>query len=125
MGKIKIYIKLVDGVLEYRDSESQHGKSIITSVDPGDTVIWKLDKCSGISEITKVIINESTNFFSEGPEKIDFDEFKAEVSKHATGRVIYELTVVSCIKGEAPITLKFNANVAPRTDPPAIVVKPK
>jgi hypothetical protein len=97
MGKVTIYIKLVDGTLMYRDSEDDKGHSIKTSVDPGDTIIWKLDKCSGISELTKLnILKAPKDFFSEKPKKIDFNEWKAKVSKKATGEVSYQPEYTKC-----------------------------
>ena len=124
MGKIKIYIKLVDGVLEYRDSETQHGKTITTEVNKGDNIIWTLDKCSGISEITKITINESTEFFSEGPEKLDFYEFKAEVSKKAKGQVTYDISYVTCGSSAIITGTPIKPMIKPNSEPPVIVVKP-
>lgn len=122
MGKINIYIKLADGALEYRDSESQHGKTITTSVDPGDTIIWKLDKCSGISEIKNIQISGASGFFSEGPVKKDFAEWKADVSKKASGQVSYEITYEACINTETKTSTTFTTLLS-STKPPIIIIK--
>ncbi len=95
MGKIKIYLKLVDGVLQFRDSEQHHGQSIKTAVNPGDSIVWKLDQCSGITDITGINPSAET-FFSEKPEKKDFDHWKAVISKKAKGDIYYMPTVTNC-----------------------------
>ena len=123
MGKVIIYIKLVDGQLMYRDDEHDHGHSIKTSVDPGDTVIWKLDK----SELTDIkILKGPKHFFSEGPKQKDFNEWKAEVSKKAEGTITYEPDYLACIEGEKKATLaatKKSRNIKD-DDAPSINIKP-
>ncbi|MFT3739054.1 MAG: hypothetical protein QM786_09870 [Breznakibacter sp.] len=96
MGKITIYLSLKDGELDYRDSENHKGQTITTSVDPGDKIVWKLDQCSGIKEITNITINGPEDFFKEGPEQKDFDTWKAEVSKRATGEIEYSIEIECC-----------------------------
>jgi hypothetical protein len=85
MGKIKIYLSLQNGELSYRDTEEHKGETITTTVNGGDSITWKLDQCSGIKDITNITIKGSKGFFSKGPEKKDFDNWKAEVSKKAKG----------------------------------------
>jgi len=96
MGKIKIYLSLVEGELHYRDSEEHKGKTITSSVDPGDKITWKLDQCSGIKAITGIAIAGAKDFFKEGPQQKDFDSWKAEVSKKAKGEISYSVTYEAC-----------------------------
>jgi hypothetical protein len=96
MGKIKIYLSLVDGELNYRDSEEHKGQTITTSVDPGDTITWKLDQCSGIKAITNIKVSGEKGFFKDGPEQKDFDSWKAEVSKKAKGEISYTVSYEAC-----------------------------
>jgi len=129
MGKVTIYIKLVDGKLMYRDTEEDKGRTIKTSVDRGDKVTWKLDMCSGIKEITDIkLIGVNKKFFSEGPKKKDFNEWKAEVSKDAKGEISYEPIYVSCEGNEIAASMKVKASEAESKvkgdEPPIIKVNP-
>lgn len=87
MSKIKIYIKLVNGVLEYRDTEQHEGKTIETSVDPGDKIVWKQDDNSGIDAITGITVS-NPEFFSKGPKQKD-DKWVAVVAESASGEISY------------------------------------
>jgi hypothetical protein len=126
MGKVTIYISLVDGKLMYRDSEKDHGKTIQTSVDPGDTVIWKLDKCSGIKELKKIeILSGPKYFFGKQPKKQDFNEWKAEVSDLATGGITYKPEYSVCEELMVTKSVKAGKESEPKAeDPPAISVRP-
>lgn len=96
MGKVKIYVSLREGELYYRDSEEHKGHAIESSVDPGDSITWKLDQCSGIKEIKNITIVGEKDFFKDGPEQKDFDSWKADVSKKAKGEIAYVVEVEKC-----------------------------
>lgn len=90
MGKIKIYMKLVDGVMHYRDNEQDHGTAITTKVDPGDTIIWKKDRNSGIKQIKRLIISGPDDFLTGKPKKGILSDWKASVSRDAKGEISYK-----------------------------------
>lgn len=96
MGTIKIYLKLVDGNLEYRDTESHRGRTITTEVNPGDKIVWKLDQCSGIKELNDIHVSGSSGMFEHPPKKKDFDRWKARIGKGATGEVTYYFDITKC-----------------------------
>jgi hypothetical protein len=91
MGKISIYIKLVDGKLEYRDCEEHHGKTIETEVNPGDKISWVLDENSGISDLSGINIVGSADFLSKGPSKKAKDKWTAKVARKAAGEIAYNI----------------------------------
>lgn len=124
MGTIKIYISLLDGKPEYRDTESHRGRTIETSVDPGDKIIWKLDKCSGIKEISNISIDGAAGFFSKGPKQKDFDRWKAIVAATAKGEVDYSITYETCDGDKSTIVVKSGETEVLR-DPetPKLVIK--
>ena len=95
MGRITIYISLKEGILQYRDSEKHQGKTIDTSVDPGDKIIWTLDKNSGISDLSGINIIGSCKFLSKGPAKKACDKWVSKVSKKAKGEIEYEIFVTA------------------------------
>lgn len=95
MGTVKIYLKLQDGKLDYRDTEKHEGKTIISEVNPGDKVVWKLDENSGIKSIKDVSINGSAGFFNKGPKQKDAGKWNAKVAETATGEVSYNVSYES------------------------------
>lgn len=120
MGKIKIYLSLLEGELYYRDSEEHKGHSIESSVDPGDSITWKLDQCSGIKAIKGIAIEGQKDFFKDGPKQKDFNNWKAVVSKNAKGDISYvvEVEKCDCCKTEAKTTQK----TLREPKPPKIIV---
>jgi hypothetical protein len=129
MGKITIYIRLLaDGRLEYRDSEEHEGKTIETSVDPGDKITWTLDKDSGISDITGLNIVGTPGFMSKGPSKKAPDKWTAKVAKDATGEIAYyifyakEATQVKSAKVKLKAAGETAGNLKDE-DPPIIRIK--
>lgn len=121
MGKIKIYLSLRDGELNYRDSEEHKGQTITTSVDPGDDITWKLDQCSGIKAIKNITIKGEKGFFKDDPERKDFDSWKAEVSKKAKGEISYvvDVEVCECCKEGG----KVEKSSKPVGDPPPAKIR--
>lgn len=57
MSHLTIYVKRSKGQLQYRDSEGNTGDTITSHAKHDEKIIWKLDKCSGISEITGIQLN--------------------------------------------------------------------
>jgi hypothetical protein len=121
MGKIKIYLSLQNGELVYRDTEEHKGETITTTVNGGDSITWKLDQCSGIKDITNITIKGAKGFFSKGPEKKDFDNWKAEVGKKAKGEIEYVLEVEKC---DCCQTEKLVVEKLGLPKPPKIVIDP-
>ncbi len=126
MGTIKIYIKLINNKLEYRDTEFHHGKNIETEVNPGDKIIWKLDQCSGIKEISDIAIAGDKSFFSKGPKMKDFDSWKAVVADTAKGEISYSVSGVSCYD-KATFAVKSvksgQAEILKDEEPPKLILK--
>lgn len=89
MAKIKIYLKMLKGELQYRDSEGHSGETITTHVKPGSTIIWKLDKNPGITEITNITIQGDESILKEKPKMIDFDHWEAVGADKGDGELSY------------------------------------
>lgn len=124
MGTIKIYIKLVDGKPEYRDTEMHRGRTITTEVNPGDKIVWNLDQCSGIKELKDLNIIGDTGFFQKPPKKKDFDRWNAKVSKTAKGSIEYKFDIEKCDGSEATIVARsMQSDTTREEDPPKIIIK--
>lgn len=91
-----IYIKLNNGTLEYRDSEGHSGTTITTHAKHNGKIIWKLDKCSGIAEITNIKIDGDINILNGKPRKVDFNQWQARASGEGEGEISYTAEVVRC-----------------------------
>jgi hypothetical protein len=123
MGKVKIYLKLIGGILYYRDSETDHGVTITTSVDPGDTVIWKKDVNSGIKDLKSLTVSDP-GFFEYPPKKTILSSWKSIV-KASTGQVTYAVETVPPHTGAVvKSAVGNNASQMNDPDPPIIRVKP-
>ena len=96
MAKVTIYLKQVNGNLEYRDSEGHCGKSIVSHAKPGSKIVWKLDKCSGLTEITGITIKGDTSIINGKPRKKDFDHWEARAADHGEGEISYDVNVLKC-----------------------------
>lgn len=96
MGRVKIYLKMVNGSLQYRDSEGHKGNTITTHVKPGGKIIWKLDRHSGISEISDITIKGDDGILKEKPKKLDFDHWEAIGSDSGEGQLAYNVEVEKC-----------------------------
>lgn len=116
MGKITIYLSIENGVLVYRDSEEHQGQTIVTQADPGDTLIWKLGPCSGIKEITAITVSGSDGFLKYSPIKKDFDRWKSEVSRKATGEISYFVSIEPC--QASATSIQPNATRSAQDNPP-------
>ena len=96
MSVVKIYLRLVNGGLEYRDSEGHHGKTITTHLKPGNKIIWKLDRHSRISEIKNITIQGDDAILKEKPVKLDFDHWEAIGAGSGEGQLSYVVEVEKC-----------------------------
>lgn len=93
-----IYIKLNNGTLEYRDSEGHSGDTITTHAKHNGKIVWKLDQCSGISEITGIQLQGNLNILNGKPRKVDFNQWEVRASDQGEGEVSYTVEVVKCEK---------------------------
>lgn len=93
-----IYIKLNKSQLEYRDSDGQEGSSISTHAKHNQKITWKLDKCSGISEITGVKIKGDLGIINGKPRKIDFNQWEVYSSGEGEdeGELSYTVDIIKC-----------------------------
>lgn len=93
-----IYVKLNKGQLEYRDSDGQEGSSISTHAKHNQKITWKLDKCSGISEITGVKIKGDLGIINGKPRKIDFNQWEVYASGEGEdeGELSYTVDIIKC-----------------------------
>jgi hypothetical protein len=73
---VKIYLRAIvtkqgNNSLALFDSNRKGDiNDLITDVNPGDKVIWKLDRCSGIRSITRIYSKEMKHpIFTSNPEK--------------------------------------------------------
>lgn len=96
MSKTVIYLKLVNGTLEYRDNEGHHGKNITSHVKYGGKIIWKLDRHSRIWEITDITVSGDMGILKEKPKKIDFDHWEAVGADKGEGKLAYTVQVNQC-----------------------------
>lgn len=112
MGTIRIYLSIVEGKVQFRDSEKHKGRTIESIVDPGDKIIWKLDQCSGIKEISNISVHGTAGFLSKGPRRKDFDRWTGRVSMNAVGEIKYVITVLDCNDQSIPATNTLNSEQA-------------
>ncbi len=111
MTKVTIYLSLQDGKLYYRDSEDNSGDKITTPVKPGTKIEWRLDKNSGINNLTGINIDGDANFFKKGPCKEDWDCWSAQVGKETEGTISYELFFTKDESDEASVVAKKSAAI--------------
>jgi hypothetical protein len=117
MAKLTIYLKQVNGHLEYRDSENHQGQTITSHVKPGSKIVWKLDKCSGITEINSITIKGDEAILNGKPRKKDYDHWEARAADKGEGEVSYIVNVVKCEKcaqEEAAMTQKMGDPEPPK-----------
>jgi hypothetical protein len=97
MSKITIYLSIDEpGKLHLRDSEGHAGEDTITTgVNKGDTIVWTLDKDSGIKAITGIAAkSESPNLFSKGPSFISDSEWIGVIAEIDKGEEDYYIEYV-------------------------------
>jgi hypothetical protein len=84
---------LSTGVLNTVTQKTTKGKTITTHVKPGGSVIWKLDKNPGITEITNITIKGDAFILKEKPRKVDFDHWEAVGADMGEGELNYLVEV--------------------------------
>ena len=67
MSHLTVYVKRSKGQLQYRDSEGNTGDTITSHAKHDEKIIWKLDKCSGISEITGIQLKGDLDILNGTP----------------------------------------------------------
>lgn len=72
---VKIYLRAIvkngeNGLAMFDSNRNGDINDLITDVNPGDKVIWKLDCCSGIRSITRIYSKEKEHpIFKSDPKK--------------------------------------------------------
>jgi hypothetical protein len=72
--------------------------NLITVVEAGATIIWKLDCLSGIKSITKIYSKTGKgNVFKNDPRKLPFSKgFRLQLTKDAEGEEAYAIEYILC-----------------------------
>ena len=104
---VKIYLRAIKQgdakCLALFDSKRQGGvNDLITDVYVGDTVIWKLDYCSGIKSISKIFSKEVKHpvFKTQPSKRWLCTGFKLPIEKGAEGEEKYTIECILCDKTE-------------------------
>ena len=84
--KVKIYLRLIivedkEGLALFDSNRNGGINELITDVNPGDTVVWKLDSHSGIREIIEISSADKNHpIFKSNPRKsLDRKEFRLKI----------------------------------------------
>lgn len=96
MSHLTIYVKRSKGKLQYRDSEGNTGDTITSHAKHDEKIIWKLDKCSGISEITGIQLKGDLSILNGTPRKVDFNQWEVYTSGKAEGELTYAIEFEKC-----------------------------
>ncbi|MBN2610640.1 MAG: hypothetical protein JXB00_03710 [Bacteroidales bacterium] len=128
MAKVTIYLSVVerDGKrhLHMRDSNRKcKDDSLVTEVSPGDLVVWKRDKCSGIKSVNRIEFQKDKDPFSKGVSKGWCMAWKGIVSKDAKGEYPYHVAYQACNTGETKPNMKSGKNGDDPPPPPVIRIK--
>jgi hypothetical protein len=101
--RVKIYLRfIVKDKINYLalfDSNGHVGiNDLITDALPGATIIWKLDRCSGIKSITRIYSKaEKHPVFKSEPEKRSLCRgFKLQLEKEVEGEEKYTIECILC-----------------------------
>ena len=124
MNTITIYISMVDGKLNYRDSEGLKGEKITTNAKQGDKIIWKQEQGLRAKELSGILISGAKNFFKNSPKRKDFDCWEAMVSNTAEGEVYYKVSFDECIGEESRLSVVNEvATLESDHDTPKVIIK--
>jgi len=103
MKIVKIYLRAVDQegkkrLAMFDTNRNADIDNLTTVVEPGATVIWKLDCLSEISRIARIYSKTGKrNIFKTDPRKIPFSKaFKLKISKDAEGEEAYAIEYILC-----------------------------
>ncbi|MFO7657660.1 MAG: hypothetical protein R6W78_11380 [Bacteroidales bacterium] len=101
MAKVTIYLSVIerDGKrhLHMRDSNRNcKDDSLVTEVSPGDLIVWKRDKGSGIKSVNRIDFPKDKDPFSKGAYKGWCMAWKGVVSKDAKGEYPYHINYSAC-----------------------------
>jgi hypothetical protein len=97
MSEVIIYVSLNrKGRLEYRDSEGHKGEHIVTHAKHDCKIVWKLDKCSRISEITGIKLKGDLSILNGKPRKVDFNQWEVYASDKEEGELTYAIEFEMC-----------------------------
>jgi hypothetical protein len=93
--------------------------NLITEVESGAAIIWKLDCLSGIKNITKIFSKTGKrNIFKTDPRKLLFSKgFKLQVSKDAEGEEAYAIEYILC--DDTKVTIDPVIRIPPPPPPPS------
>ena len=102
---VKIYLRAIlkDGVNSLALFDSNRNAAINelkTVVKEGDTILWKLDRCSGIKSINRIYSNLHVHpvFKSEPRKQLLCKGFKLQIEKEIVGTAEYveEKYIIEC-----------------------------
>jgi hypothetical protein len=107
MKRVKIYLRSVEQTVNGKVEnhlamfDSNHNGAIdelFTDVQSGGTIIWKLDRFSGIRSIRKIYSKEGIrNVFKSDPRKrLLCKGFKLQLSEDAKGEEAYSIKYTCC-----------------------------
>lgn len=97
MSDTIIYVSLnINNRLEYRDSDGHKGENIVTHAKHDCKIVWKLDKCSGISEITGIKLQGDLNVLNGSPRKVDFNQWEVYTLGKEEGTFTYTIKFEKC-----------------------------
>lgn len=98
---VKIYLRSIvkdrkNSLALFDSNRNGDINDLITEVKAGDTIIWKLDCCSGIKNITRIYSKEKehTIFKSDPRKRLLCKGFKLQLGKEAEGKEKY---TIECI----------------------------
>ena len=101
---VKIYLRAIKqgdaNCLALFDSHRKGDiNDLITGANVGDTIIWKLDCCSGIKSITNISPKKADNhpvFLSAPRKRLLCAGFKLPIEKGAEGEERYTIECILC-----------------------------
>lgn len=100
---VKIYLRAIlkngqDSLALFDSNRNGDINDLTTEVKAGDTIIWKLDCCSGIKSIARIYSKEKVHivFKSDPRKRLLCKGFKLQLEKGVEGKEKY---TIECILG--------------------------